>query len=47
MVRLLEDGGFRVEHLEVREVEGPAPTGTWGPTTSQSARYAELVARRD
>lgn len=47
VTRLLEDGGLRVEHLEVREVEGPATTGTWGPTTSQSARYAEIVARRD
>jgi SAM-dependent methyltransferase len=47
VVRLLVDGGLRVEHLEVREVEGPAATGTWGPSTSQSARYAEIVARRD
>ncbi|HEX2041685.1 MAG TPA: class I SAM-dependent methyltransferase [Acidimicrobiales bacterium] len=46
VVRLLEDGGLRVEHLEVREVEGPATTGIWGPSTSQSARYAEVVARR-
>jgi SAM-dependent methyltransferase len=46
VVRLLEDGGLRVEHLEVREVAGPAARGTWGPSTSQSARYAEIVARR-
>lgn len=46
VVRLLEDGGLRVEHLEVREVEGPATPGTWGPSTSQSASYAEIVARR-
>jgi SAM-dependent methyltransferase len=47
VARLLADGGLRVEHLEVREVEGPAASGTWGPTTSQSARYAEIVASRE
>lgn len=46
IVRLLEEGGLQVEHLEVREVDGPVTSGTWGPSTSQSARYAEIVACR-
>lgn len=46
VVELFEDGGFRVDLLQVREVRGAVSEGTWGPGTNQTATYAEIVARR-
>ena len=42
--QLLERGGFAIEHLGIRELEGSFAAG--GPGTSQTASYAEIIARR-
>jgi SAM-dependent methyltransferase len=46
IVRLIEEGGFRIDHLTVGPVASRKTQGPSGPTMSGGAQYAQIVAVR-